>query len=43
VVLEMTTPRRPPLSFFYRVWFDRLVPALGHAAGALLGARSRAH
>jgi demethylmenaquinone methyltransferase/2-methoxy-6-polyprenyl-1,4-benzoquinol methylase len=39
VVLEMTTPRRAPLSFFYRVWFDRLVPALGRAAGALLGSR----
>jgi demethylmenaquinone methyltransferase/2-methoxy-6-polyprenyl-1,4-benzoquinol methylase len=30
VVLEFTTPRRPPLSLFYRVWFDRLVPLLGH-------------
>jgi len=39
VVLEMTTPRRPPLSFFYRVWFDRMVPALGRALGALLSAR----
>ena len=26
VVLEITTPTRPPLSTFYRVWFDRLVP-----------------
>ncbi len=42
VVLEMTTPRRAPLSFFYRVWFDRLVPALGRAAGALArGAATR--
>jgi demethylmenaquinone methyltransferase/2-methoxy-6-polyprenyl-1,4-benzoquinol methylase len=29
VVLEITTPTRPPLSAFYRVWFDRLVPLLG--------------
>jgi demethylmenaquinone methyltransferase/2-methoxy-6-polyprenyl-1,4-benzoquinol methylase len=33
VVLEITTPRRPPLSWFYRVWFDRIVPALGAIAG----------
>jgi demethylmenaquinone methyltransferase/2-methoxy-6-polyprenyl-1,4-benzoquinol methylase len=33
VVLEITTPRRPPLSLFYRLWFDRLVPALGRLAG----------
>jgi len=30
VVLEITTPRRPPLSTFFDVWFDRVVPALGH-------------
>ncbi len=30
VVLEFTTPLRPPLSIFYRVWFDRVVPLLGH-------------
>ena len=39
VVLEMTTPTRPPLSFFYRLWFDRLVPMLGRlteAAAALI-------
>jgi demethylmenaquinone methyltransferase / 2-methoxy-6-polyprenyl-1,4-benzoquinol methylase len=29
VVLEITTPTRPPLSTFYRVWFDRLVPLMG--------------
>ena len=29
VVLEITTPRRPPLSTFFRIWFDRIVPALG--------------
>jgi demethylmenaquinone methyltransferase / 2-methoxy-6-polyprenyl-1,4-benzoquinol methylase len=29
VILEFTNPTRPPLSFFYRVWFDRIVPVLG--------------
>lgn len=45
VVLEITSPVRPPLSIFYELWFDRLVPALGRAtqavtraAGALRGA-----
>jgi demethylmenaquinone methyltransferase/2-methoxy-6-polyprenyl-1,4-benzoquinol methylase len=33
VVLELTTPERPPLSWFFRVWFDRIVPVLGRAAG----------
>jgi demethylmenaquinone methyltransferase/2-methoxy-6-polyprenyl-1,4-benzoquinol methylase len=33
VILEITTPQRPPLSLFFRVWFDRVVPALGRAAG----------
>jgi demethylmenaquinone methyltransferase/2-methoxy-6-polyprenyl-1,4-benzoquinol methylase len=33
VVLEITTPQRPPLSWFFRVWFDRIVPALGRVAG----------
>ncbi len=33
VVLEITTPRRPPLSSFYRLWFDRIVPGLGRLAG----------
>jgi demethylmenaquinone methyltransferase / 2-methoxy-6-polyprenyl-1,4-benzoquinol methylase len=33
VVLEITTPTRPPLSTFYRVWFDRIVPALGRFVG----------
>jgi demethylmenaquinone methyltransferase / 2-methoxy-6-polyprenyl-1,4-benzoquinol methylase len=42
VVLEITTPVKPPLSSFYRVWFDNLVPALGRAAGALARAGSRA-
>ena len=29
VVLEITTPTRPPLSTFFGLWFDRLVPLLG--------------
>jgi demethylmenaquinone methyltransferase / 2-methoxy-6-polyprenyl-1,4-benzoquinol methylase len=33
VVLEITTPQRPPLSTFFSVWFDRIVPALGRVAG----------
>ena len=33
VVLEITTPTRPPLSTFFEVWFDRVVPALGRVAG----------
>ncbi|MGH2910982.1 MAG: class I SAM-dependent methyltransferase [Solirubrobacteraceae bacterium] len=32
VVLEMTTPTRFPLSLFYRVWFDRVVPVIGKLA-----------
>jgi demethylmenaquinone methyltransferase/2-methoxy-6-polyprenyl-1,4-benzoquinol methylase len=35
VVLEITTPSAQPLSSFYRLWFDGLVPALGRAAGAV--------
>ena len=33
VVLEITTPTKPPLSTFFSLWFDRLVPALGKVAG----------
>ena len=33
VVLEITTPTRPPLSWFFRLWFDRVVPLLGRFAG----------
>jgi demethylmenaquinone methyltransferase/2-methoxy-6-polyprenyl-1,4-benzoquinol methylase len=33
VILEITTPTRPPLSTFFRIWFDHLVPALGRLAG----------
>jgi demethylmenaquinone methyltransferase / 2-methoxy-6-polyprenyl-1,4-benzoquinol methylase len=32
VVLEITTPQRPPLAWFFRVWFDRVVPLLGKLA-----------
>jgi demethylmenaquinone methyltransferase/2-methoxy-6-polyprenyl-1,4-benzoquinol methylase len=30
---EITTPTRPPLSTFYRLWFDRVVPVIGKLAG----------
>jgi len=33
VVLEITTPAKPPLSLFFRAWFDRIVPLLGRVAG----------
>jgi demethylmenaquinone methyltransferase/2-methoxy-6-polyprenyl-1,4-benzoquinol methylase len=33
VVLEFTSPTRAPLSLFYRLWFDRVVPLLGALAG----------
>jgi len=33
VILEITTPTKPPLSNFFRIWFDRIVPALGRMAG----------
>ncbi|MGN6869483.1 MAG: bifunctional demethylmenaquinone methyltransferase/2-methoxy-6-polyprenyl-1,4-benzoquinol methylase UbiE [Solirubrobacteraceae bacterium] len=29
VVLEITTPRRPPLSTFFELWFDHVIPAIG--------------
>jgi demethylmenaquinone methyltransferase/2-methoxy-6-polyprenyl-1,4-benzoquinol methylase len=32
VVLEITTPTRPPLSTFFSVWFDRVVPLVGRLA-----------
>jgi demethylmenaquinone methyltransferase / 2-methoxy-6-polyprenyl-1,4-benzoquinol methylase len=41
VVLEITTPTRPPLSLFYRLWFDRIVPALGTATGAAFASSAR--
>ncbi|HEY8467888.1 MAG TPA: bifunctional demethylmenaquinone methyltransferase/2-methoxy-6-polyprenyl-1,4-benzoquinol methylase UbiE [Solirubrobacterales bacterium] len=33
VILEITQPRRPPLSYFFNLWFDRIVPLLGRLAG----------
>jgi demethylmenaquinone methyltransferase/2-methoxy-6-polyprenyl-1,4-benzoquinol methylase len=33
VVLEFTSPTRAPLSIFYSLWFDRVVPLLGRLAG----------
>jgi demethylmenaquinone methyltransferase/2-methoxy-6-polyprenyl-1,4-benzoquinol methylase len=33
VILEITTPRRAPLKWFYALWFDRIVPLLGTVAG----------
>ena len=33
VILEITQPRRPPLSAFHSLWFDRIVPLLGALAG----------
>jgi demethylmenaquinone methyltransferase/2-methoxy-6-polyprenyl-1,4-benzoquinol methylase len=33
VVLEITTPRKPPLSTFYSLWFDRIVPLIGRMTG----------
>ncbi len=29
VVLEITTPQRPPLSTFFELWFDHAIPAAG--------------
>jgi len=29
VILEITTPQKPPLSTFFSLWFDRMVPLLG--------------
>jgi demethylmenaquinone methyltransferase / 2-methoxy-6-polyprenyl-1,4-benzoquinol methylase len=36
VVLEITTPQRPPLATFFRVWFDRIVPLIGRLTGESL-------
>jgi demethylmenaquinone methyltransferase/2-methoxy-6-polyprenyl-1,4-benzoquinol methylase len=32
-ILEITQPQRPPLSTFFSLWFDRVVPLLGTFAG----------
>src|SRR5215213_598731 len=29
VILEITTPQKPPLSTFFALWFDRVVPLMG--------------
>ena len=33
VILEITRPHREPLATFYSLWFDKVVPVLGSAAG----------
>jgi demethylmenaquinone methyltransferase / 2-methoxy-6-polyprenyl-1,4-benzoquinol methylase len=33
VVLEITTPQKPPLSWFFSLWFERVVPGLGRLVG----------
>jgi demethylmenaquinone methyltransferase/2-methoxy-6-polyprenyl-1,4-benzoquinol methylase len=33
VILEITNPQKPPLSTFFRIWFDSIVPLLGRIAG----------
>ncbi len=33
VILEITNPTRRPLSTFFSIWFDRIVPLLGTLAG----------
>jgi demethylmenaquinone methyltransferase/2-methoxy-6-polyprenyl-1,4-benzoquinol methylase len=33
VILEITTPTRGALAVFFRLWFDRVVPALGRVMG----------
>jgi demethylmenaquinone methyltransferase/2-methoxy-6-polyprenyl-1,4-benzoquinol methylase len=32
VILEITQPTRPPLSTFFSLWFDRIVPLIGRFA-----------
>jgi demethylmenaquinone methyltransferase/2-methoxy-6-polyprenyl-1,4-benzoquinol methylase len=33
VILEITRPTRPPLAWFFALWFERIVPLLGALAG----------
>ncbi|HYH60635.1 MAG TPA: ubiquinone/menaquinone biosynthesis methyltransferase, partial [Solirubrobacterales bacterium] len=33
VILEITQPQKPPLSTFFALWFDRIVPVIGRVAG----------
>ena len=44
VILEITTPQKPPLSTFFSLWFDRVVPLMGRfdEAYTYLPARSSA-
>src|SRR5262249_31250152 len=35
VVLEITTPMKPPLSTFYALWFDQIVPLIGRTTQAI--------
>jgi demethylmenaquinone methyltransferase/2-methoxy-6-polyprenyl-1,4-benzoquinol methylase len=32
VILEITTPTKPPLSTFFSLWFDRVIPLVGKIA-----------
>jgi demethylmenaquinone methyltransferase / 2-methoxy-6-polyprenyl-1,4-benzoquinol methylase len=32
VVLEITTPQKPPLAWFFKAWFDHMVPLIGRIA-----------
>jgi len=41
VVLEITAPLKPPLSIFYALWFDRVVPLIGRVAQAVARALAR--
>jgi demethylmenaquinone methyltransferase / 2-methoxy-6-polyprenyl-1,4-benzoquinol methylase len=41
VILEMTTPTRPPLSLFFRIWFDQVVPVLGRLTGIVAAVFAR--
>lgn len=33
VCLEITMPQKPPLKWFYSLWFDRIVPRMGRLTG----------
>jgi demethylmenaquinone methyltransferase / 2-methoxy-6-polyprenyl-1,4-benzoquinol methylase len=33
VILEITTPQKPPLSTFFGLWFNRIVPMIGKLGG----------
>ena len=33
MILEITQPQKPPLSTFFALWFDRIVPLIGRVAG----------